>query len=178
MSINTEVNDSVNSEEDLFSDMDRESDDDIASIVAASAVTNTVQKVSWGRSQICLEIKPMEVDTDLEKCCEKILALNFNNNERVIENLKKAQGSAKAADVLNMNSILKWGEGYEIVPLAFGVCKLVVSCVVVDDCLGTDDLEEAIMDLLGDDCQSVDVMSFNKASELKLPKDHVLRKKI
>jgi translation elongation factor EF-1beta len=176
--MDTQVNASVfsDSDEDRFgaeaSDSD---DDDLAELLAASAAANVVQKLSWGRSQICLEIKPMEFDTDLEKCCTQIMGLHFNENERVMENLKKAQGSEKASDVLNKETILSWGEGYEIVPLAFGICKLVVSCIVVDDCLGTDDLEEAIMELLGDDCQSVDVMSFNKASELKLPKDHVLR---
>eukprot|EP00941_MAST-03F_sp_MAST-3F-sp1_P002357 g2357.t1 len=169
--------DDEDSDDDLFGDMDDSDDDDLAAIAAASAAANKVQKVSWGRSQICFEIKPMEVETDLEKCCERVLAMNFDDNERVMANLREAQGDVNAVkDVLNKDTIIQWGEGYEIVPVAFGICKLVVSCVVVDDCLGTDDLEEAIMDLLGDDVQSVDVMSFNKASELKLPKDHPLRK--
>lgn len=163
------------SDEDLFGTLHSDGDDDLADIVAASAAANVKQKLSWGRSQICFEIKPADIKTDLERCCKKILNLNFDDNERVVENMKKTRGSEKASDVLNMRTIVSWGEGYDIVPLAFGICKLVVSCIVVDDCLGTDDIEEAILELLGDDCQSVDVMSFNKASELKLPKDHVLR---
>lgn len=165
-------------DDDLFgSDSDSSDDEDLAAIAAASAAANVVQKVNWGRSQICFEIKPADAETDLEAVCDKVLAMNFDNNDRVMANLKKAQGSEKSADVLNKDTILAWGEGYEIVPVAFGICKLVVSCIVVDDCLGTDDIEEEIMTVIGEDLvQSVDVMSFNKASELKLPKDHCLRK--
>ena len=74
----------------------------------------------------------MEVETDLEAVCEKVLALNFDDDERVMEALKVAQGDVAAVeDTLNKDIILSWGEGYEIVPVAFGICKLVVSCIVV-----------------------------------------------
>ena len=61
-----------------------------------------------------------------------------------------------------------WGEGHELQPVAYGINKLIVSCVVLDDCLGTDDIEEAIMEMFGDDVQSVDVMAFNKASSIDI----------
>jgi len=163
--------------DDLFGSDSDDSDDDLAAIAAAAKKANVVQKLSWGRSQICFEIKPMEVSTDLEAICEKVLDMNFSDNERVSAKLEEVNAGEGVEEFINHDSIIQWGEGYEIVPVAFGICKLVVSCIVVDDCLGTDDIEEAITEAFEEDVQSVDVMSFNKASEIKLPKDHPLRKK-
>jgi len=49
-------------------------------------------------------------------------------------------------------------------PIAYGVYKLIVGCVIEDDKVGTDDLVDAIQ-AFEDDVQSVDILSFNKIWE-------------
>lgn len=74
----------------------------------------TVPRVSvpqlWSnvsRSQIVFEVKPWEAETDLKALFGKITA-------------EKMEG-------------LAWGEAYKLAPVAFGVKKLILSCVVEDD---------------------------------------------
>ena len=55
---------------------------------------------------------------------------------------------------------LLWGKA-DRKPVAFGVFKLVVSCVVEDDKVSVDWLEEKILEI-EDFVQSVDVAAFNK----------------
>ena len=55
---------------------------------------------------------------------------------------------------------LVWGAG-KLVPLAYGIKKLQISCVVEDDKVSTDDLEEAIV-AFEDHVQSMDIAAFNK----------------
>ena len=55
---------------------------------------------------------------------------------------------------------LLWGAS-KFVPIAFGIKKLQISCVVEDDKVGTDFLEEEITKF-EDFVQSVDIASFNK----------------
>jgi translation elongation factor EF-1beta len=55
---------------------------------------------------------------------------------------------------------LVWGAG-KLVPLAYGLHKLQIACVVEDVKVGTDFLEEEIKKF--EDCvQSVDIAAFNK----------------
>lgn len=55
---------------------------------------------------------------------------------------------------------LVWGAS-KLVPLAYGVKKLQISCVVEDDKISTDDLEEEITKF-EDHVQSMDIAAFNK----------------
>jgi len=55
---------------------------------------------------------------------------------------------------------LVWGAS-KLVPVAFGIKKLQIACVVEDDKVGTDYLEEKIQEF-DDHVQSVDVAAFNK----------------
>jgi translation elongation factor EF-1beta len=55
---------------------------------------------------------------------------------------------------------LLWGAS-KLVPLAYGVKKLQISCVVEDDKISTDDLEEEIVKF-EDYVQSMDIAAFNK----------------
>ena len=48
----------------------------------------------------------------------------------------------------------------QFIPVAFGIKKLRIICVVVDDLVSTDDLQEAIEAL--DGVQSTDIHAFNK----------------
>lgn len=55
---------------------------------------------------------------------------------------------------------LVWGAS-KLVPLAYGVRKLQISCVVEDEKVSTDDLEEEILQFT-DYIQSMDIAAFNK----------------
>ncbi len=55
---------------------------------------------------------------------------------------------------------LVWGAS-KLIPLAYGVKKLQISCVVEDDKISTDDLEEEIVKF-ADYVQSMDIAAFNK----------------
>ena len=55
---------------------------------------------------------------------------------------------------------LLWGAS-KLVPLAYGIKKLQISCVVEDDKVSTDDLEEEIVKF-EDFVQSMDIAAFNK----------------
>jgi translation elongation factor EF-1beta len=56
---------------------------------------------------------------------------------------------------------LNWGEGYELKPVAYGINKLVMSCVIVDDQVATDDIFEPI-EQMEDEVQSVDMLTMNR----------------
>ncbi|KAM9796966.1 eukaryotic translation elongation factor 1 delta b (guanine nucleotide exchange protein) isoform 4-T4 [Syngnathus typhle] len=86
------------------------------------------------KSSILLDVKPWDDETDmgeLERCVRSV----------------KADG-------------LLWGMS-KLVPVGYGINKLQISCVVEDDKVGTDMLEEEITKF-EDYVQSVDVAAFNK----------------
>ncbi|XP_065063197.1 elongation factor 1-delta-like isoform X2 [Rhopilema esculentum] len=86
------------------------------------------------KSNILLDVKPWADDTDLEEM------------ERLVRGIK--------------TDGLVWGAS-KLVPVAFGIKKLQIACVVEDEKVGTDFLEEAITEF-EDHVQSVDVAAFNK----------------
>ncbi|KAH9257246.1 elongation factor 1-beta [Batrachochytrium salamandrivorans] len=55
---------------------------------------------------------------------------------------------------------LVWGTA-KLVPIGYGIKKLQITCVVEDDKVGTDDLNDSIC-ALEDYVQSVDLVAFNK----------------
>jgi len=86
------------------------------------------------KSNIILDIKPWDDETDLaemEKCVRSI----------------------------EMDGLL-WGSS-KLVPLAYTIKKLQISCVVEDDKVSVDDLEEKIT-AFEEFVQSVDIAAFNK----------------
>jgi len=86
------------------------------------------------KSSILLDVKPWDDETDmaeLEKCVRSV----------------------------QMDGLL-WGAS-KLVPVGYGIKKLQISCVVEDDKVGTDILEEEITKF-EDFVQSVDVAAFNK----------------
>ena len=86
------------------------------------------------KSNVVLEIKPWSDETDLGE-------------------LEKAVRSVAMQGLL-------WGKS-ELKPLAFGVKKLQIVCVVEDDHVSIDELSEKI-EAFEDYVQSVDVVAFNK----------------
>lgn len=56
---------------------------------------------------------------------------------------------------------LFWKTEYKKAPIAYGVEKIIIGCVVEDEKVSTDDLQEK-MEAFEDEVQSVDIMCFNK----------------
>lgn len=83
---------------------------------------------------IVLDVKPWDDETDMELLKKNVLAI-------------KMEG-------------LVWGTN-KLVPVGYGIKKLSVTVVVVDDLVGVDDLIDLIT-ADEDHVQSVDVASFNK----------------
>ncbi|XP_072172821.1 elongation factor 1-delta-like isoform X2 [Diadema setosum] len=86
------------------------------------------------KSNIIFDVKPWDDETDM----------------KALENAVRS---------VEMDGLV-WGAS-KLVPLAYGIKKLQITCVVEDDKVGTDDLEEAICEH-EDLIQSVDIAAFNK----------------
>ncbi|XP_006814595.1 elongation factor 1-delta-like isoform X2 [Saccoglossus kowalevskii] len=86
------------------------------------------------KSSLVLDVKPWDDETDM------------NEVEKLVRTIK-AEG-------------LLWGAA-KLVPVGYGIKKLQISCVIEDDKIGTDFLEESITGF-EDFVQSVDVAAFNK----------------
>ncbi|XP_041790902.1 elongation factor 1-delta-like isoform X2 [Chelmon rostratus] len=86
------------------------------------------------KSSILLDVKPWDDETDMVK-------------------LEECVRSVQADGLL-------WGTS-KLVPVGYGIKKLQIACVVEDDKVGTDMLEEEIVKF-EDYIQSVDVAAFNK----------------
>jgi elongation factor 1-beta len=89
------------------------------------------------KSLVVLEVKPWEADTDLKAVWELIVA-------------KEIEG-------------LKWGEKFELQPVAFGIMKLVMTCSIVDSIVLMDDVTEHI-ESFEEFVQSCQMVSMNKIS--------------
>lgn len=83
---------------------------------------------------IVLDVKPWDDETDMEELKKNVLAINMEG--------------------------LVWGTN-KLVAVGYGIKKLAVTAVVVDDLVGVDDLIDLIT-ADEDHVQSVDVASFNK----------------
>ncbi|RLN65250.1 hypothetical protein BBP00_00002961 [Phytophthora kernoviae] len=109
-------------DDDLFGDDDEEDDEAAKALAAkraeAAKAAKKEKKKPVERSQVVLEVKPWEAETDLEELAAKIKALPVEG--------------------------LTWGEGHKLVPVAFGIKKLLVQCVIIDDLVLLDDITESI----------------------------------
>ncbi|XP_062900659.1 uncharacterized protein LOC134344568 isoform X3 [Mobula hypostoma] len=86
------------------------------------------------KSSILLDVKPWDDETDMAKLEECVRTVQMDG--------------------------LVWGAS-KLVPVGYGIKKLQIQCVVEDDKVGTDELEEQII-TFEDYVQSVDVAAFNK----------------
>jgi len=123
---------------ELFGDDNEEDDADAERLkqerVKAYEDKKAKKPVLIAKSNIILDVKPWDDETDmveLEKCVRSI----------------------------EMDGLL-WGSS-KLVPLAYTIKKLQISCVVEDDKVSVDDLEEKIT-AFEDYIQSVDIAAFNK----------------
>jgi translation elongation factor EF-1beta len=130
-----------NDADDLFGDDDA---DDAAATEAkpsraeqmASAKAAKDAKKKIERSQVVIDVKVWDTETDLMELFKTI----------------------KSSIVMPG---LVWAEGCNVVPVAFGVKKLVISCIIDDDKVGLNDITdelEAMEELI----QSVDITTMSR----------------
>merc|ERR1712109_301801 len=108
----------------------------VAEYNARKAEKAAKKGVVAAKSMITLDVKPFDDETDLDALAAKI----------------KAE--------IAMDGLV-WGQKHEKKPLAFGIFKLVITAVVEDEKVSTDDLTEKIEEY-DDEVQSVDIAAFNK----------------
>ena len=111
-------------------------------MAAKAAIANEgkkAKKVVIAKSIVILEVKPWGPEIDLDMVAKKIIK-----------------------DVA-MDGLV-WKTQYNKAPVAYGVFKIVIGCVVEDEKVSVDDVTEMITEGEGftDHVQSVDIVSFNK----------------
>ncbi|XP_050456735.1 probable elongation factor 1-delta isoform X4 [Cataglyphis hispanica] len=130
--------DDDNDDVDLFASDSEGEDTEAAKIreerLAEYAAKKSKKPVLIAKSNIILDVKPWDDETNMKE---------MENAVRKIE-----------------TDGLLWGAS-KLVPLAFGIHKLQISCVVEDDKVSVDWLVEQIQEL-EDYVQSVDIAAFNK----------------
>lgn len=102
--------------------------------VAAYDAKKAKKPALIAKSNIILDVKPWDDETDMAKLEECVRSVQMDG--------------------------LLWGAS-KLVPLAYGIRKLQITCVVEDDKVGTDILEEELTKF-EDYIQSVDIAAFNK----------------
>lgn len=102
--------------------------------LAAYAAKKAKKPAVIAKSSILLDVKPWDDETDMSKLEECVRTVQMDG--------------------------LVWGQS-KLVPVGYGIKKLQINCVVEDDKVGTDILEEQIT-AFEDYVQSVDVAAFNK----------------
>ncbi|XP_029308800.1 eukaryotic translation elongation factor 1 delta a (guanine nucleotide exchange protein) isoform X4 [Cottoperca gobio] len=121
---------------DLFGSDDE--DDEAAQLkqerLDAYAAKKSKKPTLIAKSSILLDVKPWDDETDMVKLEECVRSVQVDG--------------------------LLWGQS-KLLPVGYGIKKLQINCVVEDDKVGTDILEEEITKF-EDYIQSVDVAAFNK----------------
>ena len=102
---------------------------------ATAAKTKGGKEGLIAKSLLLFEVKPWEVETDLDELAKKIFAIQKDG--------------------------LFWKTEYKKEPIAYGIHKLIVGCVCEDEKISIDDLQDEIA-AFEDYVQSVDIAAFNK----------------
>jgi len=131
------------SDDDMFGSDDDDDDDDEETpaekakrekMEKMKADAAKPKKVVIAKSEVTLDVKPWDDET----CMEEL--------ERLVRTIAM-EG-------------LVWGSS-KLEPVGYGIFKLRIRCVVVDDLVSTDDIEDQIIGF-GDHVQSMDIFAFNK----------------
>ncbi|XP_061909966.1 elongation factor 1-beta [Entelurus aequoreus] len=102
--------------------------------IAAYAAKKSKKPALIAKSSLLLDVKPWDDETDMAKLEECVRSIQMDG--------------------------LLWGQS-KLLPVGYGIKKLQINCVVEDDKVGTDILEEQIT-AFEDFVQSMDVAAFNK----------------
>jgi len=127
---------------DLFGSEDEEEDAEAERIKAERVAAYNKKKEEKeskkgkviAKSNIIMDIKPWDDETDMKELEANIRSISMDG--------------------------LLWGTG-KLVEIGYGIKKLQITCVIVDDLVMMDDLEEQITDF-EDFVQSMDIVAFNK----------------
>ncbi|ODQ64953.1 translation elongation factor 1 subunit beta [Nadsonia fulvescens var. elongata DSM 6958] len=124
---------------DLFGSDDEEVDEEAEKLKQERLAEYAAKKAAKGakpaaKSVVTLEVKPWDDETDLDE---------------LLENVKSVE----------MDGLL-WG-GFQWIPIGYGIQKLQINCVVEDDKISLDDLQQAIEDF-EDHVQSTDIAAMQK----------------
>lgn len=123
---------------DLFGDEEDEDQEAAKEALRAAkaAAHEKTKKVVIAKSLVLFDVKPWDETIDLDAVAAKILAIEMDG--------------------------LFWKTEFKKEPVAYGVCKLCVGCVIEDAKISTDDLSEKITTDFEDFVQSCDVAVFSK----------------
>ncbi|KAI8881087.1 hypothetical protein K501DRAFT_253825 [Backusella circina FSU 941] len=123
---------------DLFGSDDEEVDEAAEKLKAQRVAEYNAKKAAKpkpvAKTTVTLDVKPWDDETDMTLLTEGVKAINMDG--------------------------LLWG-GHQLVPIGYGIKKLQINCVVEDDKVSMDDLQEAI-EALEDYVQSIDVAAMQK----------------
>ncbi|XP_026472202.1 probable elongation factor 1-delta isoform X1 [Ctenocephalides felis] len=123
---------------DLFGSDSEEESEAIAKLkeerLAAYNAKKSKKPTLIAKSNIILDVKPWDDETDMKEMEKQVRAISTDG--------------------------LLWGAA-KLVPLAYGIHKLQISCVVEDDKVSIDWLQEEL-EKIEDYVQSVDIAAFNK----------------
>lgn len=123
---------------DLFGSESEEEDEEAKRIkeqrVADYAARKSKKPVLIAKSNIILDVKPWDDETDMKVLEQEVRKVSMDG--------------------------LVWGAS-KLVPLAYGIRKLQISCVVEDDKVSVDELQEKLQEI-EEYVQSVDIAAFNK----------------
>ncbi len=100
----------------------------------AKAAKDAKKKIE--RSQVVIDVKVWDTETDLMELFKTI------KTSIVMEGLV-------------------WAEGCNVVPVAFGVKKLVISCIIDDDKVGLNDITDEL-EAMEELVQSVDITTMSR----------------
>lgn len=125
-------------EVDLFGS-DEEEDEEAEKVKAQRVAEYQARKANKpakpaAKSIVTLDVKPWDDETDLEQMVANVKAVEMEG--------------------------LQWG-AHQFIPIGFGIKKLQINCVVEDDKVSMDDLQQAIEDD-EDHVQSTDVAAMQK----------------
>lgn len=104
---------------DLFGD-DPEAEEEAKKLAASKAAEH---KVEVGKSNVVFEVKPASSSVNLDEVAQKITTLVAREG-------------------------LKWGDDFKKVPIGYGIFKLHIGCMMMDN-ISTDELIEEMMELKG-----------------------------
>ena len=94
------------------------------------------KKKAIAKSIIVFDVKVFEQEQDLDELAKRILAEQVDG--------------------------LVWRQEYSKKPVAYGMNKLEIGCIIEDDKVGTDDLFERFQSKWEDEIQSIDIVTFQK----------------
>ena len=141
-------------DEDAAAEQERIKAERVAAYNAKKAAKEEKKGKLIAKSNIILDIKPWDDETDMKALeAEVRWANNLNDNFNCCANLTLLFRK------ISMDGLL-WGTG-KLVAIGYGIKKLQITTVVEDDKVSTEDLEEQIT-ALEDYVQSVDIVAFNK----------------